>query len=144
MTKRELIRYLHRGYPVDVDVREVENLTGLVRKVVFYPDGPRKDYSVTVEYEAIPIYLSGDFEGAHLKYGAFYKDLDKAIEDVESLLERPIDEWKNYTAELLPVEPVDCDTQCLLCLETLRQQGDLQLPNGAVLELFGSVDGAGS
>jgi len=29
MTKRELIRYLHRGYPVDVDVREVENLTGL-------------------------------------------------------------------------------------------------------------------
>jgi len=139
MTKRELVLYLHSGHPVDIEVQLVAAAPGFVKKVTFYPDSLDIDYIFTVEYESISIYASKDIEGPHVKYLGEYANLDLAIADAEIYLGKSLDDWKNYTREPLEVtlDP-DIDwTASEEYLEQLRSQGDLILPNGAILRLTG-------
>jgi len=56
-----------------------------------------------MEFQPTLEYVSGDFEGGGLKYVAAYDHLEAAVADLEDFLGKPVNEWKNFTAN--PYEP---------------------------------------
>jgi hypothetical protein len=119
-------------------VEEVTEPQGFVKKVQIYPKAIRQDYQVVVEYELSQLYQSRDFEGAHLRYGKMYSELEEAISDISSYLGRSIENWIDYTTS--PLKPEKLEINDLERVErffsALIERGDLHLPNGSVFELF--------
>ena len=134
MTKQELSDYLVSGHPIDVHVEEIPAPTGFVKKIQILPTSIHSDYTVVVEYELTRLYVSRDYEGAHIKYQRQYQELDAAIADLECYLDKPIQEWTNYTRA--PLEPTSFDEVdeefANAYFENLAQAGDLLLPNGVI------------
>ena len=137
MDKRELSLFLHSGHCVDVDVQEVKEAPGYIRKVTIYPDGLHQDYSVSIAYEHSKIYIEQDIEGAELKYVAQYPNQETLLEDLEDFLGKPIDQWTNYT--LAPIVPVTLEPpspqESLAYLESIVRNGSVPLPRFANYEI---------
>ena len=142
MTKQELAVYLDAGRPVDVCVEELVKPAGFVKRVRILPNSPHSDYVVTIEYELARLYVSQDYEGAHLKYRKEYPKLDAAIRDLENYLGKTVEHWANYTAYPLQVktQEVGDERAANSHFEALRCRGDLILDNGSIFELSTPIE----
>lgn len=88
-----------------VDVREVAGVAGYLRTVTIH-----RGNRVTIEFQLVTEYLSGDMEGGGLKYISAYDELPEAVRDLEDFLNAPISAWRNFTRQPLEVLPAEAES----------------------------------
>lgn len=111
---------LHSGKPIDIFVEEVPGIPGFVKKVTIYPDTLYTGYQLSIEFELAELYVSGSLDGPEIRFSTICQTLDEVISAAESLLKKPLSEWRNFnTAPLQPKHLVDSDPDS--SLEYFRQ-----------------------
>lgn len=136
MDRAEIERALEVGHAhsMVIDVREVAEAPGTLRKVTLY-----RACRVEVEFERCEDYVNDNGEGAGLKYIGTYPGFDSMVSDLEQYLGRKVDTWRDLSPhEFVPSTLVDpAPAATLAFFEAKVRNGEHDIPVRGRFELAG-------